>query len=507
MEDLKRKYTFDEFKETMERMSRVIPTTDNSYVDSTWANPRDAKKRKRQYSKEEVRRIIESGSSEKQQELSYYYFVNNGFYRRIITYYATLLKYVGLLIPSPTKNADLSKDFVQKRYNNAIDFIDRANLPGFFTNCALRALRDGTYYGVIITLNKKTFAVLDLPSQYCISRFKNQFGEDIIEFDVRYFNSITNTNGARDKALAAYPEVIRNYYYEWSNSKTTVSPYVIVPSDIGICFPMFDDGVPTFLNVIPATMDYEEAISNLKEKDEEEIKKIIVQKIPHLNDGTLLFEPIEAEEIHRGTVNMMKKNSNVSVLTTYADVDSIVSKSTDDNSNASAEATLKKIYSEAGASSQLFATEGNLSLSVSIQNDVAFMMVLAHKFENFITKLINRLFGNSNINFTYRILPISYYNEKDYIDGGFKLATSGYSFLIPALAMGLSQKELGDLKDLENQVLDLRNKLIPLQSSYTESNNSGDTNGDGQSQVGAPKKNDIELSPKTLQNEESLDRQ
>ena len=161
---------------------------------------------------------------------------------------------------------------------------------------------------------------------------------------------------------------------------------------------MFDDGVPTFLNVIPATMDYEEAINNLKEKDEEEIKKIIVQKIPHLNDGTLLFEPIEAEEIHRGTVNMMKKNSNVSVLTTYADVDSIVSKSTDDNSNASAEATLKKIYSEAGASSQLFATEGNLSLSVSIQNDVAFMMVLAHKFENFMTKLINNLFGNSNIN-------------------------------------------------------------------------------------------------------------
>ena len=46
MEDLKRNYTFDEFKESMERMSKVIPTTDNSYVDSTWANPRDAKKRK-----------------------------------------------------------------------------------------------------------------------------------------------------------------------------------------------------------------------------------------------------------------------------------------------------------------------------------------------------------------------------------------------------------------------------------------------------------------------------
>ena len=59
---------------------------------------------------------------------------------------------------------------------------------------------------------------------------------------------------------------------------------------------------------------------------QEEIRKIIVQKIPHLSDGRLLFEPDEDLEIHTGTVGMLKGNKNVSVMTTYADVDAIASK-------------------------------------------------------------------------------------------------------------------------------------------------------------------------------------
>ena len=38
---------------------------------------------------------------------------------------------------------------------------------------------------------------------------------------------------------------------------------------------------------------YGEAVKLSKERDKEEIRKVIVQKIPHLNDGRLLFEPDE----------------------------------------------------------------------------------------------------------------------------------------------------------------------------------------------------------------------
>ena len=127
------------------------------------------------------------------------------------------------------------------------------------------------------------------------------------------------------------------------------------------------------------------------------------------------------------------------------------------------------------------------------------MMILANKFSLFLTNLINRLYENSNINFKYTILPITYYNSNKYIDTSFKMASSGYSFILPGLALGFSQRDLVNVKDLENEVLKLSEKLIPLQSAHTQSGE----NPEG----GAPKKEGTEKAPKTIENEKSLDNQ
>ena len=160
---------------------------------------------------------------------------------------------------------------------------------------------------------------------------------------------------------------------------------------------------------------------------------------------------------------------------------------------------VQTIYSNSGTSSQIFSSTGSSTLETSIKNDVALMMVFANKFANFITNLVNRLYSNSNIKFKYTILPITYYNEKDYVDTAMKEANAGYSLILPALALGFSQKDLINIKDLENKVLNLKEKLVPPDLSYTQSGNSG--------QVGAPKKPEEEKSPKTLANERSLDNQ
>jgi hypothetical protein len=255
------------------------------------------------------------------------------------------------------------------------------------------------------------------------------------------------------------------------------------------------DDKPIFLKIISAELEYDDAKDLNRERDLEEIRKVLVQHIPHLTDGGLLFEPEEAVEMHKGAVDMMRKNENLSVLTTYADVDAIVSKSANDNSLNSVDKALANIYAEAGSSSQLFGTDSNLSLSTSITNDMALMMVLARKLNRLITSIVNRKYGNANITFTFKILPISYYNQKEYVEEALKLANSGYSFLLPALAMDVSQRELGSLKDLENDVLKLKDKLIPLSTSYTETGN-----------VGRPTKDAQDKSAKTVANEESLDR-
>lgn len=473
---------------------KMIATSDNTYGTLGTSRARYLE-RIRDYTPEKIERIITSGSLAEQQALSRNFFYKDGYYKQIIIHYATLLKYAGLLIPNPSLGKKLSTSHISKRYYNALDYVEKMNLPVFLTDCATRALIDGCYYGVIVQLDKQNFSVLDLPSGYCQTRYKDLNGDDLIEFDVSYFNSIVDLT-AKEQALASYPKFIRDAYKKWQKQKSSNS-WVIIPSDIGICFPFFD-GRPLFLSVIPASLEYDDAIQTERDRDAEEIRKILVQKIPHLQDGRLLFEPDEAAEMHAGAVGMLKGNKNISVLTTYADVDAVVSKTTGESTSKTLEQIEKNIYAQAGVSGQIFSSTGSSTLDASIKNDIALMMYLANKFSRFITNSINRIYGNTNITFKYQILPVSIHNMDKFVDQSFKLSGSGYSYLLPVVALGLSQRDIVNLKELENDVLKLGEKLIPLSSSYTQSSDNPS---------GRPKLDDSEKAEKTIKNEESLDNQ
>ena len=472
----------------------MVATSDSAYGQrpgsAQWAS------RVKDYTEEDVRRIINSGSLIEQQRLSRNYFNKDGYYKQLVLYYATLLKYTGLLIPNPNSGKNLSTSHIQKKYFQAMDYVDKMNLQVVLVEWAQKVLIDGCFYGVINKVDKSHFSVLSLPHAYCQTRFKDIAGNDLIEFDVSYFNTITSEVDKK-AALAAYPDFVTSAYQKWNKGKLATK-WVVIPAEIGVCFPMLD-GRPFFLSIIPSTIKYDEAVEIEQEREKEEIKKILIQKIPHLSDGRLLFEPDEAEEMHRGAVGMVKKNTNTTVLTTYADVDSITSKTSTENGATNAlEAMKQNIYSQAGVSGEIFAATGGNTTETSIKFDTAIMMYLANKFARFITNIVNENFANSNISFKYTILPITHQNEAKYIDSSYKLATSGYSLVLPALALGIGQKDLVNLKDLENDVLKLGDKLIPPKSAYTASADDSDDQG------GRPTKESEDKRDKTIQNEESI---
>ena len=70
------------------------------------------------------------------------------------------------------------------------------------------------------------------------------------------------------------------------------------------------------------------------------------------------------------------------------------------------------------------------------------MMILADKYSSFYHLLLNDLFSNGNISFKYKILPINHYQRSDYLTDALKMAQSGYSWLLPNAAMGMSQKRI-----------------------------------------------------------------
>ena len=513
---VERNFSLSSFVKSKEKM---IATNDNAYRGNFDISYSRYYERVRDYTTEEIEKIISSGTLSEQQKLSRNYFYKDGYYKQIVIYYATLLTYSGLLIPNPSLGKKLSTPQNQKRYFRAQEYVENMKLPTTLANCAWRAVVDGCYYGVRVEAQKDKFVLLDLPSGYACSRFKDLEGNDVVEFDLSYFRTIADED-ARNMALKAYPKEIAKAFAKWDSGKRK-NKWLPLSKDVGVCFPFFD-GRPLFLNVIPATIQYDEAVLAQREKEAEEIRKIIVQKIPHLNDGRLLFEPDEAYEIHSGTVGMMKGNKNVSVLTTYGDVTAIASQ-TSDRAETVLDRMEKNIYSQAGTSGQIFAPSGSGSLEASLDNDLSLMMYLANKFSVFITNVVNSLFANGEINFKYIIFPVSHYNKDKFVETNFKLLGSGYSALVPALGAGLGQRDLVNLKDLENDVLKLGDRLKPLSTSYTQTSapskeGDGEEKQDGEdpknpaakpgedAEGGRPKKATEDKAERTLQDEEAKER-
>jgi hypothetical protein len=103
---------------------KMIATNEGAYK-RHWDSVRERTAKLRDYTAKEVADIIASGSLDEQQRLSRNYFYKDGYYKRIIIYYATLLKYAGLLIPNPGFGKSLSSPHVSKRYYNALDYVER----------------------------------------------------------------------------------------------------------------------------------------------------------------------------------------------------------------------------------------------------------------------------------------------------------------------------------------------------------------------------------------------
>lgn len=505
------KIQFNISKETDDRLTQfrqlnnIVKNNNTALENNTGLGLWNSTRRSIEYSRNDVTYIIGGNSLAAKTELSRYFFNRDGFYKRLLTHYSTLLKYVGILIPHADGSLAIEDSAMAKRYNNALSYIDHSDLEAMLEYITLRVLIDGSYYGLRVHGARDRITLADLPVQYCRSRFKDENNTNLVEFNLRYFHTLHDTKYA-DHLISAFPKYVQDEYIQRQREATLGLDYWIVldPRD-AVVFRLSGNANPQFIQTIPSTMDYEDAVQRQAEREIEEIKKVIVQKIPHLADGRLLFEPVEAAEMHNGVVSMIKQNNpNTSVMTTYGDVESLTTKvNADPASTNNVQKMKENIYNTAGASSQVFSASGNVAMENSLRNDLAYMMPLMNDYSSWLTKVINDKFAyesSENLNFRYRILPITWYNEKDYTNNAVNLASYGYSLLIPAISMGINQKDLISLKNLENSLLKLDEELKPLQSSHTvsaENDNLG----------GRPAKEEDEKKDKTIANETADEKQ
>jgi hypothetical protein len=454
----------------------------------------------------QIKELIEGGSLTQIRNVSRNYFKTNGLYRRILLYMVTMSTYDYMLTPkflAPYKTT-MEKVFL-KNYNDTLYYLDDMKIPLEFSRIFANMLIDGAYYGLVVA-DKSGFTFYDLPLEYCRTQYKDSNGLNILEFDMRYFDKLKRKSNFA-KLLESYPRSVQNYYKQYSNNinnETKLSNWMIVSNDEGVAF-YYKDLYPFFISIIPALIDLKEYKGIEKSRDEQELSKILIQKLPLDDNNELVFDLAEAAEIHRGIVAMLKNSPSVDVLTTFCDATIETLQDGRRTVKDNLEKMERSVYNEAGMSRNLFASDSSVALESSIKNDFAIVCDIMQIFNSWLNFFINKKFSVKNeYFFEVNILPISHYNREEMLDLYLKAAQSGYGRILAGIASGLKQSNIMNIFTLETEILKLPEIMQPLQTSSTLSGDeeSGSVKKDGKEIKGNKKPLD-KKTEKTVKNIES----
>ena len=460
------------------------------------------------FSLEEIENIIRTGDLDSLRELSRYYYRTNSEYRENIDYLATLPFYDTLVTPVFEEGKG-SKAQIIKAFYNACKFVDVLDIRNTFSRITKEWLINGMYNGILREIGDKK-SIQDLPLEFCRTRFKDYNNLNILEFNVTYFESRFHDETERARMLMTFPEVVQKAWRNWKDKKTS-DPWVMVSSaDGGINFCFAGDQTPLLIAAIPQLRKLKDAIEREEKRDENELYKLLIQRMPIDSQGELVFELEEVEQIHAGVAAMLQNLDTVDVLTTFGET---TLENLQDSSAASQSADridkyAKNAWNALGRGSILFNAENSSTLAYSIKKDESLMKSYLNMYSTWIRFQINQRFSRTGLSFDFEILPTTMFNIKDYQSMYFQGAQYGYSKMRAGIASGVKQLAQLSLMNFENDFLHMSEKMIPLQSAYTTP---GGANSDGNggtkktsvtvgNQGGRPELPDEEKSEKTQAN-------
>ena len=533
--DTDERYTpldFNKIKVGLKTLDDAIVT----YGDLRKTNPRLG-------TKQNILKAINNGDLAEMRDISNFFYKHSGIYSRLCRYMAYLYKYdwfitpyieqcVGLLdtnagLQDTEANEQADEKIRKKQFINffkVLKFFDQFEVKRFCGKVALKVIRNGCYYGYLISQNNKV-VVQELLPNYCRSRFEVN-NRPAVEFDMRFFDNFYKDTQQRIKILNLFPKQFKKGYELYKKGKLPKA----FPGDSGswylldyrsvIKFNLNDNDYPPFLSIIPYIVDLDAAQDLDRKRMAQKLLKIIIQKMPLDKNGDLVFDIDEAQALHNNAVKMLGKAIGIDVLTTFADVDVADMSDKGNQSNVDElEKVERTVYNEAGVSQMQFNSDSNTALNNSILNDEASMYDLLLQFESFLNLLLDPF--NKSPNKCYykaQFLNTTIYNYKEVSKLYKEQMQIGFSKMLPQVALGQTQSSILANAYFENDILDLVRVFIPPMMSSTmnaealagrgnvtgKESNKVDTSGSGTGQTGRPEKPDNEKSQKTIQNRQSM---
>ena len=437
------------------------------------------------FSKDTLRSYLQNiGSNEKNlRNLSRYLYYRCHAYYRLVMYNANMFCLdARSVIPEYdlVKGGDATK--MLKSYQETLDVLDRLNLQYEFLKMYAVAFREDVAYGCAYYDETGLF-ILPLDPDYCKISGAYSTGDFGFHMDMSYFRS-------RQTLLEMYGEPFQSMYRAYE-SDTQNGKWQPMPDEYAVCLkaraedwetclPVFSGLLAGIINLID--LDDIQAITN-----EQEIYKMIWLEMETITNADMPDEwkvdpDIMIEYFNRMINDALPNYISAALVPGKLDTISF------DNDRASDTNKISK------ATETLFNSSGGAQIlnSASISGTTAFESAVQADTELAISMLLPQTQGWVNRFLTYWVsnpARVKFFEVSVYTKDKFKknLLESAQYGLPTKLAYntlnGFSEKETLALNFLEEEVLKVSEKFVPLQSSYTQS---GNENGDGSD--GAPTK-------------------
>lgn len=431
--------------------------------------------------------------------ISWYLYYRSTIYRRIVNYYANMFELGARnIVPeySLTKKNNPTK--MKKSYYETISLIDKMDLQGQFLTIYLTCFIQDVFFG-FAKFTDHGFYIVELPMQYCKIAGIYDDGSLAFKFNTKYFQ------GQNAVYLEYWGEPFTSMVEEAkrkAKEKGVDDPdWVYVPPEHSVCLKYtredLDSIVPPLSGLFAELSALEDKKNLQNAKDAQSAYKLLYYTIPLISgaksadqyavDPDLAIEYIESfledavpDYISFGMVPG-EKLGTVSFNDDSTTETSNISKATEAVLNTAGGAEILNGATISTAEAMRIASMVNTEFAISS---------LLPQTEVIVNRLISYQLSNpSRVHF----FPVSAYTKEKLKKEMLESNQYGFANKIAYNTLNnISEKDTLAMLEFENEVLGITEKMVPLQSSYTQSGSV--TEGTDPETGGRPKSDDSEIS-------------
>ena len=402
-----------------------------------------------------------STTSEKSlRDASNYMYLSSMHYNRLLNYYAGLYTGAYVIAPLGFNQNDISSNFA-KQYYRVKKSLELMNIPHIMRFVTLVALRDGAFYGVIVSDNNSSM-ILKIDPDYC---------RITAICDNSYLYEVDMTKISRN--LEFYPQVFTDMYLKYVETRER---WQEVPIDISVCIKadetIPDYSIPPFAGVIPSlyTIANEEALQETA--SELRNYKMLSGQIPLDEKGNQLIPDDIVQQYYAHIARALDDRVGLALSPFKLESVSFENNASVSNLNTLSDA-VANFWSTAGTSGLLHGRENDTSgvTQLAIKNDETYVIGIIQQFERVINRHLKTNFSGSQ-KFKISILPITVFNRGELIKYYKEAASFGIGKSYYAAAVGVPQIDIAGMDYIERNFVPFDN-LTPLKNSYTTSGDVG----------------------------------